>query len=230
MLMKKITVLSYVVIGLGLCGCASSNGTSVASLRNRPNPNSIQADNDKKPTVTAETHFAAGMVAETKGDLPGAVKQYQEALKLDPKHETTLYRLGVVYSQLKQYDNAIADFKQYVKVTDSATAYGNLGFCCELAGRPVEAVAAYQKGIEKDPKNLLCRTNYGLMLARHDHDQEAIRMWQPVLTDAQIHYNLASVYEMDGNRVEAKAEYQKALDLDPDMQDAQVRISALDLN
>ena len=66
-------------------------------------------------------------------------------------------------------------------------------------------------GLEKDPKNVPSRTNYGLMLARQQI-AEAVRMWNPVLSDAEIHYNLASIYALDGRKPEAKAEYQKALD------------------
>ena len=35
------------------------------------------------------------------------------------------------------------------------------------------------------------------MLARHDRVGEAVRMWTPVLSDAEIHYNLAGVYELN---------------------------------
>jgi Flp pilus assembly protein TadD len=52
-------------------------------------------------------------------------------------------------------------------------------------------------------------------------------MWNPVLTDAEIHYNLAGIYAQDGRKLEAKAEYQQALASDPTMIDAKARLSEL---
>src|SRR5678815_4547823 len=45
------------------------------------------------PPLTADTHFAAAQLAESQGGFANAVKQYQEALKVDPKHKRTLYRI-----------------------------------------------------------------------------------------------------------------------------------------
>src|SRR5258708_560757 len=90
-----------------LCGCghtSSNNGpiTGVSSdqagtIQSQRNPFETAQD----PPITAETHFAAGQLAETQGDFAGALKQYKEALKLDPKHKRALYRQSVCLSQLK---------------------------------------------------------------------------------------------------------------------------------
>ena len=44
--------------------------------------------------ISANTHFAAGQLAETQGDLENAVHQYNEALRLDTKNVQSLYHLG----------------------------------------------------------------------------------------------------------------------------------------
>src|SRR5581483_3933607 len=125
-------------------------------------------ESTEDPPIQSSTHFAAGVVAEDQGNADAAIRQYQEALKLNPKHLQALYRLGVLYAQQKQFSDAIDTWKRYVDATgESAGAWGDLAFCYELAGRQAEAENAYQKGIAKDPKNRPCRTNYGLMLARH---------------------------------------------------------------
>jgi Flp pilus assembly protein TadD len=69
--------------------------------------------------------------------------------------------------------------------------------------------------------------NYGLMLARAGRISESIAQLQVVLTPAEVHYDLASVFESEGKKTAAREEYQKAIDLDPDMSDAKVRISAV---
>ena len=66
------------------------------------------------------------------------------------------------------------------------------------------------------------------MLARNDRKDEAVAQLSAVLKPAEVHYNLASVYEQVGRKAEAKQEYEKALELDPKLWEAQSRLSKLD--
>ena len=55
---------------------------------------------------------------------------------------TTIFRLSVLYTLMKEYDKAIPMWKRYVDVTNgSPTAYSNLGLCYELAGKLADAEA-----------------------------------------------------------------------------------------
>jgi tetratricopeptide (TPR) repeat protein len=180
------------------------------------------------PPIVANTHFAAGQLAESEGRLPQAIDQYNQALSGDPKHLDSLYRLGVVYAELKDYPHAIHTWNRYIELSGgSATAYSNLGFCQELAGNPSAAEAAYLKGIAADSSNEPCHVNYGLMLARRGKSVEALRQLQIVLPPAQAHYDLASIYQMQGHKDQARAECQKAIELDPQFQDAKQKLAAL---
>ena len=53
--------------------------------------------------------------------------------------------------------------------------------------------------------------NYGLWLARKDRVDEARAQMSAVLKPAEVHYNIASVLEMQGNKPAAKVEFAKAL-------------------
>ena len=232
--MRIFGIVTASVLALSMAGC--SNHQDQASIRGvspdeaaQLSSNRAPADAVKDTPFTADTRFAAGRLAEAEGNPAAAIEQYQEALKLVPDHQPSLFRLGVLHAQLKQYPEAVEACTKYVKATnESAPAYSNLGFCEELAGHPREAETAYQKGIVRDPKNLACRVNYGLMLARHGRVNEAARQWQAVLTPAEVHYNLGSVYEMQGRKEQAKLEYNKALELDPKFADARTRVAGLD--
>jgi tetratricopeptide (TPR) repeat protein len=182
----------------------------------------------KNVKPNANTHFAAGQLAEAQGDLGDAMDQYKFAIRIDPNNTNAMFRLGVIYTGLRQYTTAIAMWKQYVKATNnSATGYSNLAFCEELAGRPEWAETDYQRGITKDPTNESCRINYGYMLARHHRMNEAYLQFAAVLPAAQAHYNLGTVYEAETRKEEAKAEYKKAAELDPDMTDAAQKLAML---
>jgi superkiller protein 3 len=227
------TLAAAVLIIAGCSNRDNSNGALTGGMSSEK-ANEIQKQKNafetaEDPPLTAATHFAAAQLAEANGDFASAVKQYQEAIKLDPKHKRALYRLAVCQSQLKKYPEAVATWKKYIELTgNEAKGYSNLGFCYELAGDTDLAESSYLRGIEKESKNVACRTNYGLMLARLGRTTEATLQLQAVLTPAEVHYNLASVLEHQGRREAAKGEYRRALDLDPQFQDARERLAVLE--
>ena len=227
----KIFALSFAVCA----GCNSGGDNSNAGMRglsqneaDRLNSNRSTFDQPGDPPFTADTRFAAGQLAEAQNVPAAAVEQYREALKVNPKHQPSLYRLAVVYTQQKAYPQAIDAWKKYITATNnSANGYSNLGFCYELAGKNTEAEAAYRAGIARDPNCEPCRINYGMMLARTNRIEEGRAQLQMVLKPAEAAYNIGSVLEQTGRKDLAREEYNKALKLDPNFQQAQARLSAL---
>lgn len=233
--------VAAMTVALSLPGCTPSGEPDVRQVGpqlGQPPPGHAADEARSRPRdefersgdtpINADTRFAAGQLAETQ-ELPArAEEQYRKALLLNPNHHGALYRLAVLCAKQKRYGEAIDLWNRYVRATnDDATGYANLGFCLELAGRTEEAETAYRKGIKRDPTDAPCRVNYGLLLARHDRINEAMLEMQTVLPESQVHYNLASVYEGLGRREQAKIEYRKALAADPQMNEAQARLDAL---
>jgi tetratricopeptide (TPR) repeat protein len=223
-----------------LTGCANDDGSDMSSAPNGPRdrlhgrrqqgggrPDGFE-NAKKDPSVQPSTTYAAAGWAEEVNQLPKAAELYRQTLKGDPKHQQAMYRLGVVTAKLRQFPESIEVWKRYVKLTnESAEALSNLAYTYELAGLPADAEAAYQRGIDREPGNLPCRTNYGVLLAKQGKANEALIQLQAVLSPAEAHYNLGSVYELQGKKDQARAEYTKALELDKDLYDAQTRLSAL---
>jgi tetratricopeptide (TPR) repeat protein len=177
--------------------------------------------------ITANTHLAAGRLAESRGDLPAAASQYRLALEKNPRHPETLYRLGVVQSR-QEDPQAVETWKQYISATGgSATGLANLGFCYELLGDPAAAEAAYLRGIARDPRNTSCRVNYGMLLASRGDYQPAAAQMTHVLPPSQAWYNVGSVCERQGKTPEAITAYRIALSHDSSFAAAQKRLSAL---
>lgn len=214
-------------------GCAGSRkdqgaGTKSSTPQAGRGGAGAEFETTRDPPIATETRYAAGQLAESRGAYAQAAEQYRQALRKNPKHLLAMYRLGVVYAEMRKYPEAIDVWKRYVTATnESAAGYSNLGFCYELAKRPEEAETAYAKGIRKDPRHVACRVNYGLMLVRRGREGEGRLQFQAVLRPAEVHYNVGSVYESLGRREQAKAEYEKALALDPALGDAQARLEAL---
>ena len=220
--MKLALILTFVTAATLLAACSHQN------TPNSSTPRASEFETIKDPPINARTRFAAGQLAEAQGRMEQAVDQYRQALALEPKYADAMFHLGVAYAQVKDYPHAIETWNKYVTLTGgSGTAYGNLGFCQELAGNPAAAEVAYKKGVSQDPHSESCRVNYGLMLARHNRPNEALLQLQVVLTPAQAHYDLASVYELQNRKSEARSEYGKAIELDPQLDEARAKLAAM---
>lgn len=213
-------------------GCAGSksghDGKSKTSAQSRRGGPSNDFEATRDPPIASDTRYAAGQLAESRGAFAQAADQYRQALRRNSNHLAAMFRLGVVYAEMKKYPEAIETWKRYITAThQSAAGYSNLGFCYELAGRPDEAENAYVKGVRKDPRHVASRVNYGLMLVRRGREGEGRLQLQTVLKPAEVHYNVGSVYETLGRPEQAKAEYNKALELDPALADARRRLDEL---
>src|SRR5215207_10480521 len=114
-------------LSLAVCAGCNSGGDNNASVRGLS-----QADADKlnaprsafdqpgDPPFTADTRFAAGQLAEAQNVAGAAIEQYREALKVNPKHQPSLYRMAVVYTQQKAYPQAIDAWKKYIAATNNS--------------------------------------------------------------------------------------------------------------
>src|SRR2546423_3443302 len=124
-----------------ITGCQSwRDGQTAPPPRARVSAADLKFETSQDPPIKAQTYFAAGQLAESQNDPGRAVSEYWAALKVDPKYKDALFRLGVLYCELKHYPEAVVAWKQYIKFTDGdAAGYSNLGFCYELSGKPTEA-------------------------------------------------------------------------------------------
>jgi superkiller protein 3 len=227
--MRAIQVVMVAVL-LVACSCSKDRLSSSRVGRDgeAPKVENQKFEQSQDPPISADTYFAAAQLAESQ-DTPGrAIQQYQQALKADPKHLPAIFRLGTLYTQMKMFPQAVEVWQMYVKATNgSAAAYNNLGFCYELARKPMDAEVAYKKGIARDYSDQTCRVNYGLMLARMGKMSDAAEQFGSVLRPAEVHYNLGSLNEQQGKMTQARAEYEKTLLLDATLHDAKVRLAGL---
>ncbi len=220
--------------GVLLVGCASHSKEAggvravPAQTANRLDSEHSSFETAQDPPINANTHFAAGQLAEVQDQPAKAIEQYKAALKLKPDLLPAMFQLGSLYTQMGLYPEAIETWQKYVTATKgSAAAYSNLGFCYELAHKPDEAEEAYKKGVASNPHEQPVRVNYGLLLARQGRMEEAMAQLGAVLSPAEVHYNIGSVLEQQGKTDQARAEYQKALLLDPNLHDAAKRLKGL---
>jgi Flp pilus assembly protein TadD len=88
------------------------------------------------------------------GNFEAAVPAYRQSLELDPKHEDSLYYLGISLQELAEYGEAAATFRRMTEVNPhSSRAFTELGatLCLRAPGAPQnfqQARAAFLRSVE----------------------------------------------------------------------------------
>lgn len=80
-----------------------------------------------KPTdINARTDFGTTFVERPVPDYERAIKEYRSALEIQPKHETTLYYLGVAYFRKGDKQNANAVLSELEKANPASDLIARL--------------------------------------------------------------------------------------------------------
>jgi len=100
----------------------------------------------------AYAHFGLGMALAAEENHQGAVQEFKTAAQIQPDFSSAFYKIGLEETKLKQYDEAIADFRKQVEnwgddyatetaLADAYQAKGMLGRSksCARKSREVEA-------------------------------------------------------------------------------------------
>ncbi len=98
-------------------------------------------------------------------------------------------------------------------------AHYNLGNTLHDQEKWDEAIAAYRKAIELDPKYALAHGNLGIALSHQEKLDEAIVVFRKAVEinpkRAIAHYNLGAALDNQNKRDEAIASFRKAFEIDP---------------
>jgi tetratricopeptide (TPR) repeat protein len=107
-------------------------------------------------TEKAVTYFDLGFAKQKKGDLDGAMVDYNQAIRLNPKYPAAYDRLGITKFKKGDLDGAMADYNQALMLKpDFAGPYNNRGVVKSRKGDLDGAIADYSQAIKLD-------RNYGL--------------------------------------------------------------------
>src|SRR5207244_1864889 len=82
------------------------------------------------------------------GELPAAIEQYDEALRINPDYPQTHKNLGIALSQAGRIDDAIQHYKEALRIRpDYAEAHVELGSALASAGRVPEAMTEFAEAL-----------------------------------------------------------------------------------
>lgn len=166
-----------------------------------------------------------GLDLHKSGRLEDAKKIYENLLIKDPNNFEITNLLGVIFLQLKKYDEAIALIKKAININPNHHAlYNNLGVSYKELEKYSEAIYNFKKAININPNYAEAYNNLGIVLKKihqyeeaHNNYCESIRL-NPAYAEA--YNNLGLLYAEIKDLKNAIINFNKAIQLNNKYVDA----------
>jgi tetratricopeptide (TPR) repeat protein len=182
----------------------------------------------------ADIYYNRGLAYERKEQFDKAIENYNKAIALDPNDIVMCFQLGQAYYLSEMYNETIETLTKCLNIDRTAV---NLYF---LIGRSYIGLKHYDKAVEAFENYIRLTTNslrghfsLGSALFRLSKYNEAIESYKKSLqiinaddkaNIAILHTNIGIAYENLNNFTDAYREYQKALEVDPTLENARRNI------
>jgi Flp pilus assembly protein TadD len=172
-------------------------------------PESGLTDEDKKKNAALQASFQAGIDAARSGQHDTAIAKFTEAAALMPSCHDCYYNIGFAYAQQQKYAEAEAAYRKAIEIKPaSAEAYNGLATIYNAQKKFDDAAAASAKAAEFAGGGAGGAGGGG----------------------AEAIYNQGVIFWNAGKYAEAKAQFEKAISLKPDMADAHYQLGMANLN
>ena len=131
------------------------------------NQSAVAAPTVNDPAKDAVSLNTLGSDKYAKGDLKGAIADYDHALKLDPKLAKAYYNRGLAKYDQGSYAEAIADYDQAIKLNPAyEDAFVNRGLAKDSNDDLDGAIADDNAALKLDPKDPYAYNNRGWAMYR----------------------------------------------------------------
>lgn len=157
-----------------------------------------------------------------------AIVFYERARQHNPKCRVS-GRLAVLYDRQGDFQKAQEEYRKAIKETPrDADLLNDMGYGYYSRGRWAEAEKYLRQALAVNPEHARAAINLGLCVGEQGRYQEALELFDRVLTPAQALCNLAFILTTQHKWEEAKHTYQEALQMDPDIPLARAALAKLE--
>ena len=163
------------------------------------------------------------------------IEQYKKILEIDPADYQVRNNLGVIYAQLKLFDEAVEQFKKAIEIKpDYTMAYLNLGAACGDMGRLDDAIDAFNKAIEVKPGYAKAHQNLGVACFQNKDYEKALMEFKKFIELAQqdgdesLYYTMAECSKFLGDKSGAEQYLKKVVEINPNNELAKEKLANID--
>ena len=159
------------------------------------------------------------------GRLDEALAQYDEVLRLYPKHVDALSNSAAIAAQFGDFESAVQRARGAVALDpENVGAHNNLGMILEAMGILDEAEAVLRKALEIDSEIPNISVNLGNVLQKLGRFEDAASLYREALALAPdnpiSHNNLGNALRTLGDAKGALESLRKAVDIEPGFAEA----------
>ena len=172
----------------------------------------------------AEKRLKLAFLYAEAGRNDEALKQLEEAIKIEPGYAGARNNLGVLMYDLKRFDEAEKEYREAIKIKpDYAGAHNNLGNLLRDLNRFDEAEKEWREAIKIKPDFAEAHKNLGVLLRDLNRFDEAEKEWREAIKAkpdfAIAHANLGILLSTLDRQEEAIQEFNMALSLKEQLPD-----------
>lgn len=170
--------------------------------------------------TSARAHVNYGTELQEAGRHEEAVKQFTEAIRLNPGSAKAHVSLASLLTTSGEFDDAQTHFEQALRIEPKNAEYhSGYAYLLDQLGRKDEALTESETAIRLAPKSPQAYYGYGAFLEKHGQPEEAMAKYRQALeydpNYVDAHIDLGNLLFETGQTAEAKEHFQRASMLNP---------------
>lgn len=181
---------------------------------------------------SAESHINLGASYLDNGQFNDAFREFEKAIKLNPRSKETLNYLGYLSMRFKKYDEAIGYYKKAISIDpDYSEAMNNLGVTYAETENWDEALRYFESALSNPMYNTpeMAYANKGYVLyMKGDYSSAERAVKEALVRNRQFplaSYVLGLVYTKLDNDDDAIEEFKKAIGMAPGYAEAHMALA-----
>ncbi|MHB1936287.1 MAG: tetratricopeptide repeat protein [Acidobacteriaceae bacterium] len=163
---------------------------------------------------SAQMHQTMARVLVRQGDSAAAIKNYREAIRIDPRIAALHFELAQLLWETGTVDGqkeAVSEYKTALELNPlDEKSEAELGMIAAQKGDTEEALADYSRAVELQPDDAVALTGLAGVLISQQQQAKALPMLERAVqldpTSASAHFRLSTLYRNAGRTDDAKRE------------------------